>query len=101
MNDGELFEAVNKITNTKNLFSMSGFSFKESPYRNKRAELIAEAVRDINMLRVGTKYKPMTERLLAIKCNRNPFLQSYGELELLIKDCKRKRSYSKLFYILK
>jgi len=101
MNDQELFNTVNKMSNTKSLFSMSGFSFKESPYRNRRAELIGEAVKDINLLRKGTIYKPTTERLLAIKCNRNPFLKDDGELELLLRTCREKRNYSKLFYILK
>jgi hypothetical protein len=80
---------------------MTGFSFKESPYRNRRDELISEAVKDINLLRSGTKYKPTTARLLAIKCNRNPFLKDDGELELLLRHCRNKRNYSKLFYILK
>lgn len=99
--DQEAYNKVNKITDTKSLFSMTGFSFKESPYKNKRAELIAEAVKDINLLRLGTKFKPITERLLAIKCNKNPFLKLDSELELVIKDCKKKRNYSKLFYVLK
>jgi hypothetical protein len=99
--DQEVYNKINKITDTKNLFSMSGFSFKESPYKNRRAELIGEAVKDINTLREGTTFKPITERLLAIKCNRNPFLKSDGELELIIKQCRDNRNYAKLFWLLK
>ena len=99
--DEQLSKSINKITDTKNLFSMSGYSPKQSPYKNKRAELIGEAVKDINSLRVGTKYKAITDRTLAIKVNRNPFLVNDTELELVLKDCKKKRNYSKLFWLIK
>lgn len=99
--DQELHKQVSKISDTKNLFSMSGFSFKESPYKNRRAEIIAELVKGINAKRVGTKFKPITERWLAIKCNKNPFLKSDGELELLKKDCEKVGNYKKLFWCLK
>lgn len=101
LNDNQLHNTINKITDTKTLFSMTGFSPKKSPYKNKRDELISEAVKDINLLRIGSKFKPLTARLLAIKCNRNPFLKSNGELELVLKECAKKRSYAKLFWILK
>lgn len=101
LSDEQIHNTINKITDTKNLFSMAGFSFKQSPYKNKRAELIGEAVKDINSLRVGTKFKPLTDRLLAIRINKNPFLKSDGELELIIKQCRDKRNYAKLFWILK
>lgn len=101
LSDQEVHNTISKITDTKNLFSMAGFSFKQSPYKNKRAELIGEAVKDINSLRVGTKFKPLTDRLLAIRINKNPFLKSDGELEFIIKQCRDKRNYAKLFWILK
>ena len=62
---------------------------------------IGEAVKDINSLRVGTKFKPLTDRLLAIRINKNPFLKSDGELEFIIKQCRDKRNYAKLFWILR
>ena len=99
--DEQIHSTINKMTDTKSLFSMTGYSPKQSPYKNWRAELIAEAVKDINLLRQGTKYKPTTERLIAIKCNRNPFLKNDGELELLLRECRNKRNYSKLFFVLK
>lgn len=99
--DQEVYNTVNKISNTKSLFSMSGISIKKSLYKNYRDELIGEAVKDINSLRSKTKFKPLTARLLAIKINRNPFLKSNGELELVLKECAKKRSYAKLFWILK
>lgn len=101
MNDQQLFDTVNKITNTQSLFSMSGFSVKESPYKNRRDELIKTTVEDINRLRVSTKYKPITARWLSIKCNLNPFLKDDGELDFVIKECKRVGNYKKLFWLLK
>lgn len=101
LSDQDIHNTTVKMTDTKNLFSMAGFSFKQSPYKNKRAELIGEAVKDINSLRVGTKFKPLTDRLLAIKVNRNPFLKSDGELEFILLECKKKRNYAKLFWLLK
>lgn len=100
MNDQQLFNTINKITNTKSLFSMSGYSVKKSPYKNRKAEIIAELVKGINLSRVGTKYKPTTEKLLAIKINRNPFLNEQ-ELEYLLKECNRVGNYKKLFWIIK
>lgn len=34
LSDQEVHNTISKITDTKNLFSMSGFSFKESPYKD-------------------------------------------------------------------
>lgn len=98
--DQEIHQTINKITDTKSLFSMSGYSVKKSPYKNRRQEIIAELVKGINQQRIGTKYKPTTERLLAIKINRNPFLNEQ-ELEYLLKECTKAGNYKKLFWILK
>lgn len=67
MNDQQLFNTINKITDTKSLFSMSGYSVKKSPYKNRRAEIIAELVKGINISRIGTKYKPTTEDCWLLK----------------------------------
>ena len=98
--DQEVYNVINKITDTKNLFSMSGYSVNKSPYKNRRAEIIAEFVKGINISRIGTKYKPTTERLLAIKINRNPFLKE-SELEFILKECNRVGNYKKLFWVIK
>lgn len=99
--DQDLNNIINKITNTASLFSMTGFSTKKSPYKNRRDELIQTTVENINRLRVGTQYKPITAKWLAIKCNANPFLKDTTELELVIKDCKTKGNYKKLFWLIK
>ena len=70
-------------------------------HKTFRSELISRLTKGINNLRIGTKYKPVTERLIAIRANKNPFLKSDGELELLIKECEAKSSYSKFFWVTK
>lgn len=73
----------------------------ETSYKNKRDEIISLMVDEINKLRVGTKFKPITKRLIAIKANKNPFLKDDGELELIYKECKEKQNFSKFFWITK
>lgn len=70
-------------------------------FRDRRDELVDRLVRGINRLREGTKYKPLTKRFIAIKCNSNPFLVNDGELELEISECERKGSYAHFFWITK
>jgi len=102
--DQEIYNTVNRVTNTKSLFSMTGYSPKKSPYRNRREEIIGELVEGINKSRLGTKFKPITARWLSIQINRNPFLCGEGgtqELEYLKKESERVGNYKRLFYILK
>ncbi len=72
-------------------------------YRNRRAELIGEAVKDINSLRKGTPFekKVETAEKLAIRVNQHPKLaKSDDELDLVLKTCRKKRNYSNLYWIL-
>jgi len=70
-------------------------------HKNERDEIISKMVIEINILRVGTGYKPITKRLLAIKVNKNPFLKSNGELQLVFSECLKNGSFAKLFWLLK
>ena len=70
-------------------------------YKNERDEIISKMVIEINILRVGTKYKPITKRLLAIKVNKNPFLKSNAELQLVFSECLKNGSFARLFWLLK
>lgn len=73
-------------------------------YKNKRDELIKEAVDHINLMRVGTKYKKESYMLLARRINMNPFLagkENDGELEKVLKGCRGKSNYSHLYMLLK
>lgn len=102
--DQEIHNTITKITNTPSLFSMTGFSTKQSPYKSRRQEIIAELVKGINQSRIGTKYKPITERWLSIQINKNPFLTGdtgTQELEYLLKESNRVGNYKRLFWIIK
>ena len=100
--DQELHQTVNKITDTKSLFSMTGFSIKKSPYKNRRDQLIKELVEGINKERSGTNFKPTTPRLLALKINTNPFLSKDDDaLEEIKKECEKMGSYWKLYWLIK
>lgn len=80
---------------------ISKYAPKPKVYVNRRDEIISLMVEDINRLRIGTQYKPITKRLLAIKINRNPFLKSDDELQLVFNECSKKGSFAKLFWICK
>ena len=73
----------------------------EVKYKNERDEIISKMVIEINRLREGTKYKPITKRLLAIKVNKNPFLKSNIELQLVFSECLKNGSFARLFWLLK
>ena len=70
-------------------------------FKNFRDELISLLTEGINKSRIGTTYKPVTKRTIAIRANKNPFLKSDSELEYVIKECQRKGSYSHFFWITK
>lgn len=77
-------------------------TFKETVFKSRRDELVSLITEDINRLRIGTQYKPVTKRAIALKINRNPFLScSDDEVELLFKKCKDKGSYALFFYVTK
>lgn len=69
-------------------------------YRNQRDELVAHFVRGINELRVGTKFKPITPKMVAIRINKNPFLaRNDSEVYNLLKHCQNKKNYAKFFWV--
>ncbi len=76
-------------------------NIQPSIYKTFREELIARLTDGINFSRMNTKYKQVTTRQIAIKCNMNPFLKRDSELELLIKTCEEKGSYSKFWWVIK
>lgn len=90
-----------RIIKEKIMEHISLFEYKPTPsvYKTRRAELISRLVEGINLKRIGTKYKQVTLKQIAIRCNMNPFLKSDDELELLIKTCEEKGSYSKFFFV--
>lgn len=75
---------------------------RQSKFRSRRDELVSLITDGINGYRVGTKWKPITARTVALLINRNPALaKDDGEIELLYKECMAKGSFSKLFWVVK
>ena len=63
----------------------------EKNFKNWKDELITEFTNGINKSRVGTKWKPVTERLVALKLNSHPiFKEDKDECYKLLKVCKEK-----------
>lgn len=80
------------------LISTRSFNTEERFLTKK--EIISKMTLHINELRKGTKYKPVTERYISIKINKNPFL-TREELYFVFKGCQKKNSYSHFFWITK
>ncbi len=89
-------ELINKKGKLENI------EWKPEPsvYRSRRDEIVAEYVKEINQERLGTKYKPITKKEVALRLNMNPKLAKHdGECELLLKTCIAKSSFSKFFWV--
>lgn len=84
------------------LSAYTSITVQPTLYRDERDQLIQEAVIDINLLRMNTKWEKRKEtaRSLAIRCNSNPFLQSTQELRYVIDGCQKRRNYSHLYSLL-
>lgn len=87
------------MTFSKPTFSLPSPSKTE--YKSERHEIISLMVADINELRLNTKYKPVTERTVAIKVNGNPFFKGVEELRNLYNECHKKMNYSKFWWVCK
>jgi len=78
------------------------FELKSEPsiYRSRHEELVARLANGINLKRIGTKYKPITTKEVALRINKNVWFKGRdGELDLLIRTCEEKGSYSKFFWV--
>jgi len=70
----------------------------KSKANSERGLIIEDILREINKERVGTKYKPMTPKLLAIKVSHVPLKDLYS-FHSECKDYKsRNGSYGKCFF---
>jgi hypothetical protein len=88
---------------TGHLKHFSELLLKENRFKTYRAELIHKLTKGINREREG-KYKPLTEKVVALMVNRNPFLagkKNDGELSALIKECEEKGNYKKFWWAIK
>lgn len=93
----EHFEA-NEI---KPLFSLLPALDKQADkrIRSERADIIRQFLEEINKERIGTKFKPMTGRGVAIKLGH---IKDNGTLYYFLSTCKdaknRRGSFSKCFF---
>lgn len=87
---GETVESLKDILQIKKEGLKKERSFRES--------LINEFIERINKERIGTKYKPVTAKGIALKINMNPFLKQSWQLESFLKQCKRAKSFGSCFY---
>ena len=84
----------------ENLKSLTQPKKETVAYRGWRDELVDGFVKGINSQRVGTKFKPISHKQVALRINGNPFFkQRDGEIELLLKDCVKKGNYKKFFWV--
>jgi len=76
--------------------------FGEPVYKNRREELVDKFVQAINEERVGTPYKPVTHRLIALRINSHPLLKKdLGEVEYLYKQCIQQGNFKKFWWVTK
>lgn len=70
--------------------------------KTRRDFIIKKAVKEINKLREGTKFKKETAANLSLRINNNPYLCGEGnDLEYILSECSLKGNYKYLYYILK
>lgn len=83
-----LFEIIEKIDLTQ-----------KSRIKSERADIIRQFLEEINKERIGTKYKQLTGRAVAIKLGH---LKDNGTLYYFLSECKdyknRNGSFSKYFF---
>ena len=63
-------------------------------FQSERAELIDRFVQRLNQARVGTKYKPLTPRAVAVWLSYIPTEELYP----FFRKCENAKSFSKLFW---
>lgn len=75
---------------------------KPNQFKNERDELVQQITDSINLLRVGTKYPPITKKEVALRLNSNPKLAKHennGEVRYILNECNKRRTFSWFFYI--
>lgn len=72
------------------------FSHYHIDTRSLREKFIDEAFEKINNARIGTKYKPLTKRAIAIRINI--CCKSDTDIHYFQKKCQQANSYSQCFF---
>lgn len=71
----------------------------ENNFRGARDELVDRLVQGINRERLGTKWKPVSHKTIALRVNNNPtFTGRNDNLLRLINECEKNGKYSKFFW---
>lgn len=82
----------------RNLFGKPAINLTKTKITSKRAFILSLIIEEINKERVGTKYKPVYPKSVAIKTSH----LSIADLEYFLSDCldykNRCGSFSKCFY---
>lgn len=68
---------------------------KHSNVKSERADLIRQFTDGINAERVGTKWKPVSPRGVAIKLGH---IKSKSDLYYFLKKCQNAESFGKMFF---
>ena len=94
-------DEIYEYNEIKPLFSLLPALDKQADkrIRSERADIIRQFLEEINKERIGTKYKPMTGRGVAIKLGH---IKDNGTLYYFLSQCKdyknRHKSFSKYFF---
>lgn len=90
---------IQKPKSTAQLFSTYQLPVKEEKIRSQRDELVNHFVQGINKERLGTKFKPITAKQVALRLNANPHFKGQdGEIYMLLKECQQKGTFKKFFW---
>src|SRR5574343_2112335 len=84
----------------REMFSIKDYKFviKKSKITNERQAVISDFVEEINAERIGTKWKPITPRAVAIKLSHVDLDDLYAFLSMCRDYKNRKGSFSKAFF---
>ena len=75
-------------------YETNAFREVEKKANSQRAELLETIITKINAERVGTKYKPVTPIMIAVKLKGIPT----GELVGFVKSCQQSKSFGQCFF---
>lgn len=103
--DQEIYNTINKITNTASLFSMTGYSPKQSSYKDNRAELFYKLLEGLNRDRKRAGFKLITKARLGVVLNTNVLLKvneadNNEELHALVEKCEKAGNWKLASWIL-
>ena len=79
----------------ENLFAHYNFEQPKTNAQSERADIIRQLVEGINRERIGTQWKPVQPRVVAIKVGH---LKTNADLYYLLSICKNAKSFGACFF---